>query len=65
MVFRYYYNIKKAVAEGALQGVTSQSKAGLLFAIEEHKTLDLSVEADAPIFIIPLKYLFLNQEETL
>ncbi|KAI8897799.1 hypothetical protein BC833DRAFT_643759 [Globomyces pollinis-pini] len=43
----------QAVAQGALEGVSSQTKAGLMFAIEEHKTLDLNIEADAPIFFIP------------
>lgn len=43
----------QAAAQGAFNGVTAQSKTGLMFAIEEHKTLDLSIEADAPVFIIP------------
>lgn len=43
----------QAAAQDAFQGVTSQTRAGLMFAIEEHKTLDLSIEADAPIFILP------------
>ncbi|KAJ3354390.1 hypothetical protein HDU91_005781, partial [Kappamyces sp. JEL0680] len=46
----------QAAAAGAISGVTAQSKAGLIFAIEEHKTLDLSIEADAPVFIIPEQY---------
>lgn len=46
----------QAAAQGALSDVTSQTKAGILFAIEEHKTLDLKLQIDAPIFIFPSKY---------
>jgi vacuolar protein sorting-associated protein 13A/C len=50
----------QAVAVGAISGVTAQSKAGMIFAIEEHKTLDLSIEADAPIFILPSEVAYQN-----
>lgn len=43
----------KAAATAQLQGVTAQTRAGLIFAIEEHSTLDLNVEVDAPIFVFP------------
>jgi vacuolar protein sorting-associated protein 13A/C len=45
----------KAAAQDAIQGVTAQTRAGLEFAIEEHKSLDIHIEIDAPIFFIPSK----------
>ena len=47
------YNRISEAAQDAIEGVTAVSKAGLFFALEEHKTIDLRIEADAPIFIFP------------
>jgi vacuolar protein sorting-associated protein 13A/C len=49
----------QAAAQGAIQGYSQQTRAGLVFAIEEHRTLDVDVEIDAPIFVFPLEF-FLN-----
>ncbi|KAJ3092913.1 hypothetical protein HK102_000456 [Quaeritorhiza haematococci] len=43
----------KAVAQNTFQGLRSQTRAGLEYAIEEHKTLDLKIDVDAPIFVFP------------
>ena len=40
-------------ARDVYEGMKSTTKAGLIFAIEEHRTLFLDVEASAPVFIIP------------
>jgi vacuolar protein sorting-associated protein 13A/C len=50
-------NRLQAAAQEAIEGVTSQTKAGLVFAIEEHKTLDLNIEVAAPIFMFPSRYI--------
>nr|KAJ3420850.1 hypothetical protein HK105_005137 [Polyrhizophydium stewartii] len=46
----------QAVAQDAIQGVTAQTRAGLEFAIEEHRVLDLQIEVDAPIFLVPSSF---------
>ncbi|KAJ3227354.1 hypothetical protein HK099_002420 [Clydaea vesicula] len=43
----------KAAAQNTFQGITNQTRLGLEYAIEEHKTLDLKVDIDAPVFIFP------------
>lgn len=43
----------QAVVHDAMQGVTIQTRAGLEYAIEEHRVLEINVEIDAPIFLIP------------
>ncbi|KAJ3291062.1 hypothetical protein HK104_006345 [Borealophlyctis nickersoniae] len=47
------YSTIQAVAQDTFQGLTAQTRAGLEYALEEHKTLDLKVDMDAPIFIFP------------
>ncbi|KAI7898920.1 uncharacterized protein BX663DRAFT_555462 [Cokeromyces recurvatus] len=42
-----------AVAEDTFEGLKIQTRAGLEFALEIHETLDLNVDMDAPIIIIP------------
>ncbi|CAO0798122.1 unnamed protein product [Mucor circinelloides] len=42
-----------AVAGDTLEGFKTQTRAGLEFALETHTTLDLNVDMDAPIIIIP------------
>lgn len=46
----------RAAAMGTFQGITTQTRLGLEHAIEDHKTLDLKVDIDAPIFIFPERY---------
>lgn len=41
------------VAGDTLEGIRKQTRAGLEFAIEQHTTLDLRVDMDAPIIAIP------------
>jgi len=41
------------VAGDTLEGIRQQTRAGLEFAIEQHTTLDLRVDMDAPIIAIP------------
>lgn len=37
-----------------LDGIRSQTRAGLEYALEQHKTLDLHVDMNAPIIIVPM-----------
>lgn len=41
------------VAGDTLEGLAAQTRAGLEYALEEHKRLDLRVDVDAPVMIIP------------
>jgi vacuolar protein sorting-associated protein 13A/C len=43
------------VAGDTLEGFKRQTRAGLEYALENHTTLDLDVDMDAPIIIIPEK----------
>jgi vacuolar protein sorting-associated protein 13A/C len=43
----------RGMAMGKLQGVGVGTRMGLEHAIEEHKTLDLKIDIDAPIFVFP------------
>ncbi|TPX68863.1 hypothetical protein SpCBS45565_g02841 [Spizellomyces sp. 'palustris'] len=43
----------QAVAQDTFEGLTAQTRAGLAYALEEHKTLDLKVDFAAPIFVLP------------
>ncbi|KAK9766018.1 Vacuolar protein sorting-associated protein 13 [Basidiobolus ranarum] len=40
-------------AGSTIEGLTQQTKAGLQFALEEHKTIDVKIDLNAPIFIFP------------
>ncbi|CEP17102.1 hypothetical protein [Parasitella parasitica] len=42
-----------AVAGDTFEGFKTQTRAGLEYALETHTTLDLNVDMDAPIIIIP------------
>ncbi|TPX42076.1 hypothetical protein SeMB42_g05292 [Synchytrium endobioticum] len=46
-------NTITAVAKESLKSVTAQTRAGLEYALESHRTLDLKVDIDAPIFVFP------------
>jgi len=43
------------VAGNTLEGLKKQTRAGLEYALESHTTLDLRVDMDAPIIIVPVK----------
>ena len=45
-----------AVAEDTFQGLKTQTRSGLEYAIQAHKTLDLKLEVEAPIFVFPERY---------
>ena len=40
-------------ARDVYEGMKTTTKAGLIFAIEEHRTFDLDIEVSAPIFVVP------------
>jgi vacuolar protein sorting-associated protein 13A/C len=40
-------------AGDTLEGLAAQTRAGLEYALEEHKRLDLKVDMDAPVMIFP------------
>ncbi|KAI9289370.1 hypothetical protein BC943DRAFT_349025 [Umbelopsis sp. AD052] len=42
------------VAGNTLEGLKKQTRAGLEYALESHTTLDLRVDMDAPIIIVPV-----------
>ncbi|KAJ1339755.1 hypothetical protein BSLG_005661 [Batrachochytrium salamandrivorans] len=46
-----------AVAQDAIQEVTTQTRTNLEFAIEGHRSLNLKIEVDAPIFLIPTNFI--------
>lgn len=48
--------LKSIASQSLSSGFQGMTRAGLKFAIEEHKTMDLSVDIEAPIFIFPEKY---------
>jgi vacuolar protein sorting-associated protein 13A/C len=51
----------RVAAMGTFQGITVQTRMGLESAVEDHKTLDLLIDIDAPICVFPEKYtLFFN-----
>jgi vacuolar protein sorting-associated protein 13A/C len=43
------------VAGNTLEGLKKQTRAGLEYALESHTTLDLRVDMDAPIIIVPVE----------
>jgi vacuolar protein sorting-associated protein 13A/C len=38
-----------------LDGIRKETRAGLEYALEQHKTIDLRVDMNAPIIIIPME----------
>ncbi|KAJ3171453.1 hypothetical protein HDU88_007532 [Geranomyces variabilis] len=42
-----------AAAQDTFDGLTAQTKAGLEYAVAEHRTLDLKIDFAAPIFLLP------------
>ncbi|CAG8609296.1 9150_t:CDS:10, partial [Funneliformis caledonium] len=40
-------------AGDTLEGLKAQTRAGFEFALEEHKTIDVKIDMNAPIFIVP------------
>ncbi len=36
-----------------MEGIKAQTRAGLEYALEEHKTIDVKIDMNAPIFIVP------------
>lgn len=41
-------------AEATMEGFTAQTRIGLQYALEEHKTINVSLDLQAPLVIIPL-----------
>lgn len=41
-------------AEATMEGLTAQTRIGLQYALEEHKTINVSLDLQAPLVIIPL-----------
>ena len=52
------FYVIQAFAQDAISSLAQQTKAGLEFAIERHKTLELKVDVSAPIFILPERFAF-------
>lgn len=47
------------VASQTLEGLRKETRAGLEHALQTHKTIDLQVDVDAPVIIIPEEYALL------
>lgn len=41
-------------AEATMEGLTSQTRLGLQYVLEEHKTIDLKLDLQAPLILLPL-----------
>lgn len=41
-------------AEATMEGITSQTRIGLQYALEEHKTINVKLDLQAPLIILPL-----------
>lgn len=41
-------------AEATVEGITSQTRIGLQYALEEHKTINVKLDLQAPLIIVPL-----------
>lgn len=41
-------------AEATMEGLTSQTRIGLQYALEEHKTINVKLDLQAPLIILPL-----------
>lgn len=41
-------------AEATVEGITSQTRIGLQYALEEHKTINVKLDLQAPLIILPL-----------
>lgn len=46
----------QAYAQEKISSIAQQTKAGLNYAIEQHKTLEVLIDISAPIFIFPERY---------
>ncbi|KAK6198690.1 vacuolar sorting [Scheffersomyces amazonensis] len=42
-------------AEATMEGLTSQTRIGLQYALEEHKTMNVKLDLQAPLVILPLE----------
>ncbi|KAJ1923434.1 Vacuolar protein sorting-associated protein 13, partial [Tieghemiomyces parasiticus] len=49
-----------AAAGRSVEGIKQQTRAGLQFALEEHSTIDVQIDLDAPVFILPSSYTHVN-----
>ncbi|KAJ1986508.1 Vacuolar protein sorting-associated protein 13 [Dimargaris cristalligena] len=45
-----------AAAGRSVEGFKQQTRAGLQFALEEHTTIDIQIDLDAPVIIIPTSF---------
>jgi len=50
------------VASETLEGLRKDTRAGLEYALQTHKTIDLQVDINAPVIIIPEEYDYLNEQ---
>lgn len=41
-------------AEATMEGITSQTRLGLQYALEEHKTINVKLDLQAPLIILPV-----------
>ena len=48
--------VSQNVASQTLEGLRKETRAGLEYALQSHKTIDLQVDMNAPVIIIPEEY---------
>jgi len=48
------------VASKTLEGLRRETRAGLEYALQAHKTIDIHMDLNAPILIVPEEYEFLG-----
>lgn len=53
------------VASQTLEDLRKETRAGLEFALQSHKTIDLQVDMNAPVIIIPEEYVVSYSRSTL
>ena len=52
--------VSQTVASQTLEGLRKETRAGLEYALQTHKTIDLQVDMNAPVIIIPEEYALLS-----
>lgn len=52
----YDVTVSQNVASQTLEGLRKETRAGLEYALQSHKTIDLQVDMNAPVIIIPEEY---------
>lgn len=52
----YALTVFQDAASDTLEGLRKETRAGLEYALQTHKTIDVKLDMNAPIIIIPEEY---------